>query len=108
MKPFYQRNKLDGITLDENLVAKIAAKLLEDKRILGRFVGRGESATFVPVVFDERREREITEAIDIKQNQRKKDIKILNSKKEYNRCFLPDKREEMDEEWEREDLEDLK
>ena len=64
MKPFYQRNKLDGITLDENLVAKIAAKLLEDKRVLGRFVGRGESATFVPVVFDERREREIREAIE--------------------------------------------
>ena len=44
-------NKIKQV--DENLVQKILTKLLDQGRIKGRFVGRGDAATFVPQCYAE-------------------------------------------------------
>ena len=60
LKLLYQRNR----QMDENLVQKISNKLLEEKRLKGRFIGRGESATFIPEVYVEQQKKEIMEKIE--------------------------------------------
>ena len=52
---------------------------------------------------------QISEAIEIKLNQREENILVWNAKTEYNRCLLPNVREmENNEELEKENLEELK
>ena len=60
MKALYQRNQ----QMDENWMQTITTKLLESGRIKGRFLGRGETATFIPQIYLEQQKKEVKQKID--------------------------------------------